>query len=350
MGAGDGCGGVSSPDLTCASGVCGHEFCCADSSCPSGICETQTGNCLASSSDDGSDPHGAPTLTPTPTPTPVDSSRSGGTGEHSPCGGSAAADPRATGGNVSTVGNFTIHTFTSNGTFTVSDGTLTELDVLVVGGGGGGGRYVGGGGGGGAVLTTLIERQANPGDVSSFPVVVGGGGGGAIYGGDAASEGGESSFGGMAALGGQPGLDDPVLATRTAVEAGLARDTGPSSATASTSRRFILRPETRAAPSPVFSRRHRELRERVRGPRLRRRDVHWLHGVPVGLGDPGVPLRCRLCPVRLGRNRRFSRRHRELRDCIGFTGCHAPCDSGQPAEIRSRTASAASCDITIGAN
>ena len=226
MGAGYGCSGVSSPDLTCASGVCGHEFCCEDSSCPSGICETQTGNCLASSSDDGSDPHGAPTLTPTPTPTPVDSSGSGGTGEHSPCGGSAAADPRATGGNVSTVGNFTIHTFTSNGTFTVSDATLTELDVLLVGGGGGGGSAVGGGGGGGP-CSTPIERQANPGDVSSFPVVVGGGGGGAIYGGDAASEGGESSFGGMAALGGQPGLDDAEFGDAHGGRSGACEGYGP---------------------------------------------------------------------------------------------------------------------------
>ena len=46
MGAGYGCSGVSSPDLTCASGVCGHEFCCEDSSCPSGMCESMTGACL----------------------------------------------------------------------------------------------------------------------------------------------------------------------------------------------------------------------------------------------------------------------------------------------------------------
>ena len=212
----------------CKSGVCGHENCCADSSCPSTAVCNSDGTCLASSSDDGSDPHGAPTLTPTPTPTPVDSSGSGGTGEHSPCGGSAAAGPRATGGNVSTVGNYTIHTFTSNGTFTVSDATLTELDVLVVGGGGGGGRSVGGGGGGGAVLTARIERQSYPNE--AFTVVVGGGGGGSIGGGvqqRQASEGGESSFAGRAALGGQPGRDLGMMGEADGGRSGACEGYGP---------------------------------------------------------------------------------------------------------------------------
>ena len=169
----------------------------------------------------------------TPTPSPVDSSGSGGTGEHSPCGGSAAADPRATGGNVSTVGNYTIHTFTSNGTFTVSDATLTELDVLVVGGGGGGGRSVGGGGGGGAVLTARIERQPLPNE--EFTVVVGGGGGGSIEGGaPPASEGARAVFAGRADLGGTGARRYDGRSGRRS-KRGVARDTGPSSATASTS-------------------------------------------------------------------------------------------------------------------
>ncbi|ACO69263.1 predicted protein [Micromonas commoda] len=65
---------------------------------------------------------------------------------------SSCSSSRATGGNVTTFGEYTIHTFTSSGTFTVTDSSLTEVEVLVVGGGGGGGGTpnTGGGGGGGA--------------------------------------------------------------------------------------------------------------------------------------------------------------------------------------------------------
>ena len=57
----------------------------------------------------------------------------------------------ATGGTITYSGGYTIHTFTSNGDFTVtSDGVC---DYLVIGGGGGGGNSAvgyGGAGGGGA--------------------------------------------------------------------------------------------------------------------------------------------------------------------------------------------------------
>ena len=49
----------------------------------------------------------------------------------------SSSDPRATGGTVTTVGEYTIHNFTSSGTFAVVDFNLTEVEVLVVGGGGG---------------------------------------------------------------------------------------------------------------------------------------------------------------------------------------------------------------------
>ena len=45
-GAGEWCEHDAFPDLTCASGVCGYEYCCADSSCHSGMCEIDTGSCL----------------------------------------------------------------------------------------------------------------------------------------------------------------------------------------------------------------------------------------------------------------------------------------------------------------
>ena len=43
----------------------------------------------------------------------------------------------ATGGNMTNVGNYTVHTFTNSGTFSVSASGTVE--VLVVAGGGGGG-------------------------------------------------------------------------------------------------------------------------------------------------------------------------------------------------------------------
>ena len=49
----------------------------------------------------------------------------------------SCSSSRATGGTVTTSGEYTIHTFTSSGTFEVTDSTLTAVDALVVGGGGG---------------------------------------------------------------------------------------------------------------------------------------------------------------------------------------------------------------------
>jgi hypothetical protein len=59
----------------------------------------------------------------------------------------------ATGGTVTTSGDYKIHTFTGPGTFTVSSagnaGGSNSVEYLVVAGGGGGGSHIGGGGGGG---------------------------------------------------------------------------------------------------------------------------------------------------------------------------------------------------------
>ena len=61
----------------------------------------------------------------------------------------------ATGGSVSTDGSYTVHKFTSDGTFEVTAGSGT-VNVLTVGAGGGagGGSAFGGGGGGGEVKET----------------------------------------------------------------------------------------------------------------------------------------------------------------------------------------------------
>lgn len=86
----------------------------------------------------------------------------------------------ATGGTISTAvdnGNYKVHTFTANGTFTVATGA-SQLEILIVGGGGPGGQAyavsadsaVGGGGGGGGV--TVVSTWVNPG--TTFTVEVAG--------------------------------------------------------------------------------------------------------------------------------------------------------------------------------
>jgi len=82
----------------------------------------------------------------------------------------------ATGGTLSTHLGHTLHTFTANGTFTLSGPCTTEVEVLAIGGGGGAGGQDGlagsGGGGGAAVYSRL---QLAPG---TYTIGVGGGGGG----------------------------------------------------------------------------------------------------------------------------------------------------------------------------
>jgi hypothetical protein len=69
----------------------------------------------------------------------------------------------ATGGCVTTCGDFKVHTFTGNGCFvitagngpTVTGGGPNKVDYLVVAGGGSGGGDRGGGGGGGGVRSSF---------------------------------------------------------------------------------------------------------------------------------------------------------------------------------------------------
>jgi hypothetical protein len=111
----------------------------------------------------------------------------------------------ATGGTVTTSGEYTIHTFKSSGTFEVTDSTLTAVEVLVVGGGGGGtgGEMAstgGGGGGGGEVFPAsgmIVSKRG-------YGVTVGDGGNGetvlSSY--TSATSGGDSEFNGFFAAGG----------------------------------------------------------------------------------------------------------------------------------------------------
>jgi hypothetical protein len=98
----------------------------------------------------------------------------------------------ATGGTITTCGNYKIHTFTGPGTFTVTNagnpaGSST-VDYMIVAGGGGGGYDRGGGGGGGGFRESVpspaawtASPLANPGgalpvSVQGYPITVGGGG------------------------------------------------------------------------------------------------------------------------------------------------------------------------------
>ena len=86
----------------------------------------------------------------------------------------------ATGGTTSnvTINNidYRIHTFTSNGNFTVSSvGSNPRVDYLIVAGGGGGGMDMGGGGGGGGVLAGTFDVTGGV----TYTVQVGAGGWGA---------------------------------------------------------------------------------------------------------------------------------------------------------------------------
>ena len=105
------------------------------------------------------------------------------------------------GGNITIVNGVCIHTFTTNGTFTVSDTIPNATYLIVAGGGGGGGGNSGGGGGGGLIynISTLT-----PG---TYPVVIGLGGQGGLYagGGGVGSIGQNSSFNNYEALGGGGG-------------------------------------------------------------------------------------------------------------------------------------------------
>lgn len=105
----------------------------------------------------------------------------------------------ATGGTIETVGDFKVHTFTSNANFVITSGT-GHVEYLIGAGGGGGGSFAGGGGGGGGVKTGSVSMTSG-----TFPVVVGGGGAGAVGNAGPGANGGNSTFNGLTATGGGGG-------------------------------------------------------------------------------------------------------------------------------------------------
>lgn len=111
-----------------------------------------------------------------------------------------------TGGTVTTDGDYTVHTFTINGTFEW-EGDETNVSVLVIAGGGGGGndnygtseRQAGGGGAGGFQYETNFTLTEQ-----SYTVTVGSGGAGGD-GDTGATSGGNSVFDTITSIGGGNG-------------------------------------------------------------------------------------------------------------------------------------------------
>ena len=114
----------------------------------------------------------------------------------------------ASGGTVTTYNAggtiYTVHTFTDNGTFTVTSGGT--VNYLVIGGGGGGGGFTGGGGGAGGFLESTATVT---GGNTAYTVTVGAGGAGGTGNsnpGGFGTTGGNSVFGSFAtAIGGGGG-------------------------------------------------------------------------------------------------------------------------------------------------
>lgn len=104
----------------------------------------------------------------------------------------------ATGGTITTSGDYVIHTFTTNGTFTPNGAGTVE--ALVVGGGGGGANTGSGGGGGGYIYNSNVQVTAQ-----SYSITVGNGGTGGQSTSAPGAQGGNSIFSTLTAVGGGGG-------------------------------------------------------------------------------------------------------------------------------------------------
>ena len=117
----------------------------------------------------------------------------------------------ATGGTITTCGNFKIHTFTGTSSLCVSQvgncvGGPGNVDYLVIAGGGAGGQPTAGGGGAGGYRTTFPSPGCNAGtfpiSVQNYPIIVDGGGSGAA---SSPTNGGNSTFSTITSTGGGRG-------------------------------------------------------------------------------------------------------------------------------------------------
>ena len=124
----------------------------------------------------------------------------------------------ATGGTITTSGNFKIHSFTGDGCLVVSQvgnspvtptGGPANVDYLVVAGGASGGGQSGGGGGAGGYRTTFPSPGCNAGTfpiiAQTYPVTVGSGGSSATGPGIKGNSGNTSIFSTITSAGGGAG-------------------------------------------------------------------------------------------------------------------------------------------------
>ena len=135
----------------------------------------------------------------------------------------------ATGGTITTSGDFKIHSFTSPGTFCVSAISTVAAEntvgYMVVAGGGGGGNYTGGGGGAGGFregrnapidnftaspLVANAPTNAVTLTATAFPITVGGGGVGKNAGGGVGCRGNNSVFSTITSTGGGGGKGNNI--------------------------------------------------------------------------------------------------------------------------------------------
>ena len=123
-----------------------------------------------------------------PTPANGGSACSGSDSESQSCN-TQGCFPSASGGVVTTIGDYKVHTFTNTAVFSVS-GTGTMEYLVVAGGGGGGGKIGGGRGAGGGGAGAMRTGSATVSGSHTITV----GGGGITRGG----KGGNSSFGSFA--------------------------------------------------------------------------------------------------------------------------------------------------------
>jgi len=110
----------------------------------------------------------------------------------------------ATGGTVTTDGNFKVHTFTGSGNFTVTQAGAPFEVLMVAGGGGGGGSTGGGGGAGGLIYNTNVTLTE-----SVYSLVVGAGGAGGPNQGAAVSGNDSTGFSLTAIGGGRGAFSNP---------------------------------------------------------------------------------------------------------------------------------------------
>ena len=103
----------------------------------------------------------------------------------------------ATGGSITTVGDYKVHTFNSSGTFQITtNGSTPVADYLVIAGGGAGGSGHAGGGGAGGYRNSYNNETSGRNSASetnfattanTYTITVGGGGTGAVYAGPSTS-------------------------------------------------------------------------------------------------------------------------------------------------------------------